>query len=231
MKKFFTSVAAILFAACINNTSAQTYTINPNDTLVVSAPYNTLSIYDIFQDNITSSPIDLAWTLVSNNLVAGWDYSLCDLGHCYTGLPSSGQMDPVPVSGQGFLGLNVDPGSISGTGFVRIYVYDLTAPGDGDTLTWIVSTTVGIDEQNSLLQVNLFPNPATDYITVQSSVSGVETIEITITDVTGRTVGASVSNIGSQYLVNIAELPAGNYILRCSTSEGYQAQRQFIKAE
>lgn len=232
MKKIYTSVAAIILAACLNNTSAQTYSISPNDTLVVTAPYNTLSIYDIFQDNITSTPIDLGWTLITNNLYPGWDYSLCDLGHCYTGLPSGGQMDPVPVAGQGFLGLNVDPGTVSGTGIVRIYVYDITAPNNGDTLTWIVSTPpVGIETYSSALQFDLFPNPSIDHILVQTTAPADESIEISITDMTGRILVASVQSNGSQYIVNIAALPPGNYLLICRTPEGLQAQRQFIKAE
>lgn len=72
------------------NLKSQSYIISPNDTIVVTAPFFTITIFDIFQDNISGSPLNLGWTLISNNLVAGWGYSLCDFNTCYTGIPASG---------------------------------------------------------------------------------------------------------------------------------------------
>lgn len=230
MKKIFTLVFGIIILANVDLKS-QTYAITPNDTIVVTAPYFTITIFDIFQDNISGAPLNLGWTLITNNLVAGWDYSLCDYNTCYIGMPASGTMATVPAAGQGFLGVNVDPTNISGTGIVRIYVYDMTDPNGGDTLTWIISTPpVGIDAvEGSSLSLNVYPNPTSDVLYVTSNAN--QNATVAILDVTGRQVAEGVQNVQGSFVVNVATLPQGVYIMSYQTGSGLIEQREFVKAQ
>ncbi len=230
MKRTFTLLFGIILLANADLKS-QTYAISPNDTIVVTAPYYTITIFDIFQDNISGAPLNLGWTLITNNLVAGWDFSLCDYNTCYIGIPASGTMATVPAAGQGFLGVNVDPTNISGTGVVRIYVYDVTDPNGGDTLTWIINTPpVGIDPvADAAISLNVYPNPATDILNVTANNNQVATV--TILDVTGRQVAEGVQNASGSFVVNVAELPQGMYIMTYQTESGLIEQREFIKAQ
>lgn len=228
MKKVLVIISAAIIAFS-SESKAQTYSITPNDTLVVTAPYFTITIFDIFQDNISGAPLNLAWTLVSNNLVPGWDFSLCDYTTCYTGLPASGTMTTVPDSGQGFLGLNVDPVNISGTGTVRIYVYDVTNPNGGDTLTWIVSTPpVGIETPADLAFLQIYPNPAIDVLHIQPGGSYGITSAMVV-DVTGRQVVQGVMSANGVYTLQVAALPDGIYFVACELENGVAIRRQFIK--
>ncbi len=70
-------------------------------------------------------------------------------------------------------------------------------------------------------QVQLFPNPAQNTITV----SGVEILSATITDVTGRVV-KNINATGNT--INIAELNKGVYFLQMVSNEGLRTQR-FVK--
>lgn len=230
MKRIFTLVFGIILLANADLKS-QTYSISPNDTIVVTAPYYTITIFDIFQDNISGAPLNLGWTLISNNLVAGWDFSLCDYNTCYIGIPASGTMATVPAAGQGFLGVNVDPTNISGTGVVRIYVYDVTAPNGGDTLTWIINTPpVGIDAvEGANISLNVYPNPTTDVLYVTSNAN--QNATVTILDVTGRQVAEGVQNVQGSFVVNVAALSQGVYIMSYQTESGSIIQREFVKAQ
>ena len=79
---------------------------------------------------------------------SGWQYSVCDFGTCYSGIPvGPNTMDTVAVNGQGFLGLNIDPSGVAGSGIVKLYVYQNGFPNSGDTLTWTINASmVGIEE-------------------------------------------------------------------------------------
>lgn len=230
MKRIFTLVFGITLMLTADLRS-QTYAITPNDTIVVTAPYYNITIFDIFQDNISGAPLNLGWTLISNNLVAGWDYSLCDYNTCYVGLPASGTMATVPIGGQGFLGLNVDPTNISGTGTVRIYVYDVTDPNGGDTLTWIVNTPpVGIDPvAGEATTIGIYPNPVQDQLFVSGSAGANATV--TILDMTGRVVAQGVQTTAGLFTVDVAELPAGMYVMSYQAENGVVEQKEFIKTQ
>lgn len=201
----------------------QTYSISPNDTLIVTAPANQLSIFDIYQNNISGDTLYLAWNLISMNIQSGWDYSLCDYASCYTGLPSSGTMDPVMSSSMGFLGLNINPYAIQGTATVRIYVYDVASPSSGDTLTWIVSSepaAVGEIINNDIV---LFPNPADDFLYFSSNTV---ISNYYILDQTGRMVQSS-SKLTTW--IPVSSLASGRYTLVSYNSSGEKINRAFIK--
>ena len=79
---------------------------------------------------------------------------------------------------------------------------------DLDGVAVLHSTSEGIDDVDEEL-VNVYPNPATDYITV----SGAEGAEAEICDVMGRRVMAFTVE-SPRFTVNVASLPAGVYLLR-----------------
>ena len=79
---------------------------------------------------------------------------------------------------------------------------------DLDGVAVLHSTSEGIDDVGNEL-VNIYPNPATDYITV----SGAEGAEAEICDVMGRRVMAFTIE-SPRFTVNVASLPAGVYLLR-----------------
>ena len=79
---------------------------------------------------------------------------------------------------------------------------------DLDGIAVLHSTSEGIDDVDEEL-VNVYPNPATDYITV----SGAEGAEAEICDVMGRRVMAFTIE-SPRFTVNVASLPAGVYLLR-----------------
>jgi hypothetical protein len=221
MKRFFT-IAALLFAS--QSSFSQTYTISPNDTLWVTANFNQLGVYDIYQDNITSDTIDLNWNVLMIDLPSGWDYSMCDLGHCYVGIPG-GSMDPLPAAQSAFLGLNINPMSVSGTGTVRVYVYDVNSTSQADTLTWIINTQdVGVEEE-SLMSFSMYPNPADHMLNIVPGNLSNENYSYEISDISGRIILSGSLNADGK--VDVSAVPHGIYIVRIS-SENTSATKKLI---
>lgn len=193
------------------HSKAQTYSLDPSNTIITVAPYEELSIFDIYQINETDSNIVFGWERISVNLPSGWDYSLCDYPSCYTGIPNSGTMDSVGGGYMGFLGLNINPFSIPGQGIVKIYVFDSNFPNDGDTLTWIVNSSPVSVEENSISSISVFPNPVKNILTVEVE-SGEDTeTEWRILSMDGKMVMTGNFNLNSN--IDVESFPSGVYIL------------------
>jgi hypothetical protein len=218
------------FFTAVNFFHAQTYSLIPGDTLVCNAPLSNISIFDIWQKNITQNTvITFKWTTISVNLPSQWGYSLCDKGTCYPGIPGSGTMDTVMPGGHGFLGLNIDPGTTPGSGVVRVYVYDSTNPSGGDTLTWLVQAgSASVNEVSWASQVSLFPNPAGENITLNIP-SGTDDLRIEIYTHSGKLVsGLSNINVGDNR-ISLNDLAPGAYYLRIVSADGV-VTKKFIRA-
>jgi hypothetical protein len=220
MKKLLSILSAV-FATSL---SAQTYSISPANTVTFSAPYNNITINDIYMQITSGNTLSITWELVSMNLPSGWDYSMCELGTCHTGIPSGpSTMSTATVGGaQAFLGLNIDPNSIPGTGVVKVRVYRTGSFGNVDTLTWYINSVVaGLHELSLNGNVKVFPNPAKDKISLKNNLPG-EITAVSMTDISGREV-TGIELIDGD--INISSLRSGIYFLQISTSHGKCVQK------
>ncbi|HYG50561.1 MAG TPA: T9SS type A sorting domain-containing protein [Flavobacteriales bacterium] len=222
MKKFFT----LAFLTVGIFTNAQTFTLTPGNTDTVDAPLNTLTIFDIYPNNITASPILFKWTKVSVSLPVGWDYALCDYGHCYTGIPANGTMDTVDAGDPGLLGLNINPYSVIGQGIVRLYVYDAAFPSDGDTVTWVVNAgTVSVNEASrSWDAVSVYPNPASSVVSL-SNIPG--SCMIVLTDIAGKIIAKQTVN-GGNVSFDVLTLKQGLYTITITENGQIISHKKFI---
>lgn len=210
------------------NASAQSYRVLPDDTLRVTAIANELTIFDIYQENLTQEPLLLGWRTVSNELPEGWDFSVCDLGSCYAGMPVGGEMHPTPVGEKAFLGLNIEPRGVAGTGVARIYVYDTKSPETGDTLTWIVDVANASVPLASVKKAQTYPNPFSRSVTLNfgQTVSG----NVVVRDLSGSVVARLRVFQEEAVLLALPEAAPGVYIIEYPTDEGYRSVN-VIKSE
>ena len=97
-------------------------------------------------------------------------------------------------------------------------LYFITLPDDTDTIEDHVAT---------YLQINIFlyPNPANDYITVQSSKVKVQSIEVI--DVYGKVIN-TVNVTDNPALISVRGLANGMYFVRVTTDEG-TVTKTFVK--
>ena len=76
-------------------------------------------------------------------------------------------------------------------------------------------------ESRELDDVNLWPNPTEGRIALSTPV---DSGSLTLTDLSGKLLFSAQLNTNIQRL-NFSHLPAGSYLLRITTAEGYSVQR------
>ena len=202
---------------------AQTYSITPAKTMTVNAPNSIVTIFDIYQKNTSASKIVLKWEKVLINLPATWQYSMCDLGTCYPGIPAGpNTMDTVPGNGQGFLGLNIDPGTVGGSGIVKVFVYQNGFRSNGDTLTWYINAAaVGIEEITANSAIKIYPNPTQNNLNI--NLNGSENMTVNLIDALGRKVLTQA--ISGSNTIDVSILDKGVYTLLIETKDNQMFKR------
>ncbi len=93
--------------------------------------------------------------------------------------------------------------------------------------------TLGIENYQNSTTINVFPNPATDYLTIETTQPG--TIEISniqgklIKTLTTTGTKTNVDHVGySSYVVDVSEFPSGVYIVEVKTEKGVVVKK-FVK--
>jgi len=191
----------------------QSYSITPNDTLIAEATPDQLTIFDIYMDNTSGTDtLIVHWERVSLDIPDEWDYSLCDLGTCYPGVPDEGMMYPVAPGDQGFLGFNVFPLFVSGTTTLVMRVWEESAPEDTDTLVWVISSDFGT-AVNSISgnTVSIYPTIIDQTITIENIAT--HNSFLNIFDLQGRNVFDEILTTGTN-TIDVSDLPKGQYIAR-----------------
>lgn len=205
--------------------NAQSFINSPNDTAQAFINPNEFFGMYIYQRNISGSNIQLEWTKISESIPAGWDYSLCDLGTCYSAFPGSGSMAVVSATDSGFISPHCNAFNIPGTLTVRFYVYDAAQPTQGDTLTFIYTLqSTGIETQASS-EFTIYPNPSSDFIQLKGGNMELPA-NLTIFDMNGK-VMVNRNLVNETDNINITTLPVGSYVLEIQNKS--TIRKTFIK--
>ena len=116
-----------------------------------------------------------------------------------------------------------------GTYILRLVVKNNHADSVEDfvpvTMLPSVTTTIHLNENNLLVAV--FPNPATDYLTVYFSENNPKA-DITIYNLLGQTKITSKTN-GLKSTVNIEQLSQGVYLIEIKSEDGKKYRQRFVK--
>ena len=90
----------------------------------------------------------------------------------------------------------------------------------------LVTQYSGIADLGSLPTLQVYPNPATDYIECTLSGTGTEQVAISLIDIVGRIVYTTKTTDLSHSRIPIANLAAGNYVLNLTTAHGSTLYRK-----
>ena len=94
------------------------------------------------------------------------------------------------------------------------------------TLTVIEGQTLSVSSLE-LSEINIYPNPADDFITIDT-INSLEGAIISIFDINGRRVLNYKQNANSNK-VDVSSLSIGEYIIRVVTADGLMASKKLIK--
>lgn len=126
--------------------------------------------------------------------------------------------------------LGADSGLISST-----QLQDFVTPGNKIDLVKpnqkadVVCATLGSSEVQTTVGVNVYPNPARDFVTIDFSSIKYKTVKLTLFDLSGKLVLSTVENQYQQKIeVNTAGFPSGSYILNIKTNQNSYSKKVII---
>lgn len=91
---------------------------------------------------------------------------------------------------------------------------------------YVTTSTEGVAVLDNA-KINVFPNPTTDFVTVDLELENVsENVEVQITDVNGRILATqNFSNVqNNKFTFDVKNYAAGNYFIRVQTEEGFKTK-------
>jgi hypothetical protein len=143
MRQIFTAILLLLAIAA----TAQTFTVEVNDTTLYGHPDDDDFYGDIDLNNLQSLPVQMAWEVVDDQLPVTWEVSFCDPSNCYPiGITSHDFTLPVGGSNNIF-NVHFYPNGMAGSGTVQVRVYNRITPTEEQFLfftgkaQWAASVT------------------------------------------------------------------------------------------
>jgi hypothetical protein len=214
LSKTVLTIAMLL--AATGFASAQSYTLTPNDSIVMWGYFEDLQTLTINQVNNTQDTLHFKWQKIGESVPAQWDASVCDNKVCYTSLIDTGTMNPVGAGEYGFVLLHITPRLNYGTAVVRYAVWETSTPNQRDTLTFILISdgTSGM-QPVSENRLSVFPTIASAFVRV--SMTDALPMQIFMMDAGGRVVFAERS-AASVLTIPVESLPNGIYFLAARTT-------------
>ncbi len=178
--------------------------------------------FDISFTTQVPRDITFEWKVISNDLPSEWDMSLCDYTGCYSGIPNSGRMTAITEENaqngvKGFFKLNLQHMDFIGSGKCVLYVYDEADESLGDTVSFTLNyqgTNLSIEEKESLMALNVFPNPASEKINVEFSGVFSGTVVNSLGQYVARFEGKDSA------VLDISELRIGVYFIQVTSETG-----------
>jgi len=229
MKNFLRSSLVMIISVLALGANAQNLQYTPSQH-VSGTISEDITEYNIAVSTENHEDITYQWERIENTFLMGWDYSLCDHGHCFAGIPESGKMLRISQAqsegGQkGYFKLNFLTYNAIGKGVVKIYVYDSADYSRGDTISFTLDYSESASISNlSDNSVKFMPNPANNEVRfiTQESYSN-----MIISDVQGRIVKMRYGLNAGTHQMNVGDLPSGVYLLRLS-SDGIIRQSKLV---
>lgn len=174
--------------------------------------------------NYTAGEVALKWELEVVDAPAEWEYRVCDNNACYSTMTSTNYNPPtideptyISAGDTSLLDLHVLPRQIGGTATLKIKISYIDDPdnvvAEGTFEITVIGDPSSVNEVNASA-INVFPNPALDYITL-SDATYVD--QIVVFNTLGKPV--RTFNVDQSNTYRVADLPNGLYLISLVNNE------------
>ena len=103
-----------------------------------------------------------------------------------------------------------------------------TGGAHSDGVVFSMNAATGINENILEPTVNIYPNPATNLLTIRSSSFHNEAVTVSVVNMLGETVQEEKINYSNETNINIKNVCVGIYFLQLKSESGMAVQK-FIK--
>ena len=220
MKKFIL-ISFLFFLQILRGTTQNiTITLMPQ---IVNAGVNIDSFEvkakAIFK-NTSASTKKFVWRRTIIAMTSGWQSLVRDAKGCWASTvndaPEQIELAPNATSN---IDAYIRPNHISGAATIEIKVYEVGNETNAITGRYLFSTTTSTkDAGKTGVSIKIFPNPATDYFSIQDDNEVVE--RVVVYNMIGRAVKNYLTSTNTNNHYTLNDLPEGLYIIRLLNSRG-----------
>ena len=226
MVRLFKSVTSLFFCMLTISTFGQSFTMS-HDSVVVNDLSSTIDVVcHNWIHNTSANQVNYTWRRVVNNIPTGWQSAICDPVQCYASFVNT-ESFTLAAGDSGILDGHFYVGGISGFGEMIVKIFE-TSDSAGTCETVVYQAQIDPDTTNTgsavypneEVSVNVFPNPAQNFIFVEVALN-TGTTAISLFDMLGNKVKHHFLQTGSYVQIDVSGLPAGNYFLRAGNSRNF----------
>ena len=223
MKKLLLPILLLAGASAL---IGQNYSFDPSANVSGTVAVGSSITLNIDIHNLKTSTLQLSWMLHENPFdTTLMKVQICDNVSCVD--PDSGRsysMNNIPVGGKSWLKgvftAKVGPSS----GIVKVLVWERGDSLSPDTVSYDVSSFVGVADPAPLGGITWGPNPAHDQLALNAE-QPLSEAALSIFDLSGRELLRRELPSGQSWLVDVAALPAGLHVMQITSSQGSHQAR------
>lgn len=208
---------------------AQTITISGGQSQIANG-YN--SDFEIIAHatikNVSNQNLNLTWERTVNSITSGWQVTLCDPIACRAPTLTTASFSLAPGD-SGAFDCHAYPAGATGSVDVtyKVYITGNTTPIM--TKSYIINANVTRTSALMRSQLQIFPNPATDVLSIRLP-ENIKEYTLEIFNIIGKKIPVSINQSAESLLtVNVEDLPKGTYVVRVYNNKGLSFTRNFIK--
>lgn len=200
--------------------SAQSYTITPSNHLDGTVDPGGATDLTIYFENMLAGNLAMDWMKIDSNYNPFWTVQVCDNVTCIDPIIGDTQsMAPIAAGDHGFLKALFTPNGYTGTGTIWLTAWE-RGSSTPDTVSFTVTSIVGIDDAHLLKGISLSPNPAADQVRLSAENGILQDGTISIFSLNGQLVKQVSTTTQSSVSVDVYSLNPGMYIIQYTNTEG-----------
>ena len=221
MKYLFIVSVLWLFVSVVNGQSFSSVT---SDITIYDQPSVFTFEGYIYLNNHTFGDLNMEFVNFEQSVPNGWETSNCLGDICLPIGVTNGSFSLPVLSSSNYVIGHFYPNNVAGSGYIKIKLFETFNPTDTIVLTYYgVAGSVSDVHDLEDADVQVFPNPAADFINVLLPNDDAKDLRIDILDMYGRVVKSELSS-QSSFQINISDLPQGVYFFKTGL-----VKRRFLK--
>jgi hypothetical protein len=226
MKHLYKVLFSLFLVFAIAPVYGQNYSL-PKATLNVSGNPGMFMLADLKVENISAGPIQILVNRFYQNYPSnGWFTCYCYL-FCHAPAQDTLYINLSPGE-TAIVTLGFTTDTVPGIGYNKVTVEEVGNSAAKDTLTFSCTTVAaGIHEYGINRSFRFYPNPSIDKVVLTTAIS--EAYSIRLTDIKGKTVQQQSDINSKQYILNVENIPVGEYFLNVQYKSGKTETQKLIK--